>query len=295
MIENHEITFLRRLESEYTLKQLFDIEQTYTKSEHKIMDYILQNQAQICLMSITELSSCLHISESTISRFCKHAGFEDFKDLKRGLGELLTKESPATKMAATLATKEDDLVTSMFCKQQLYLDKTRQSIEQKVLENAAFMISKARTIYIHGKGASYSLAVLLQFRLNRFFPQVVLLPCGSSELFEALQHISNQDLVITFGFQSVPVEGKVLLDYRHTKHYKTILFTSKLYDEASARADLNLFAYRGEPEEFHSMASAVVLIDTLTLVLASLTEIESVQKLSNLHKLKEHYQNQIPK
>ena len=63
------------------------------------------------------------------------------------------------------------------------------------------MILSADTVWIYSKGASVSMAELLRFRLNRFGKRVMLLPPGSSELFEHMNFFTEKDLVILFGFQ----------------------------------------------------------------------------------------------
>ena len=84
----------------------------------------------------------------------------------------------------------------------------------KDVEDAISAIIKARRIYIHAKGAALSMAQLLKFRLTRFGLSLTILPPGSSELFEEMNFITPEDLLILFGFQNIPREARVLLDYR---------------------------------------------------------------------------------
>ena len=62
---------------------------SYTKAEKKIINYIYQHPSAVIFMSIQQLSEALGISESTISRFSRHAGYEDFKALKHHLQKSL--------------------------------------------------------------------------------------------------------------------------------------------------------------------------------------------------------------
>ena len=54
----------------------------FTKSERKIVDYVLEHPAETQYISITDLSAVCEVAVSTISVFCrklKLGGFNDFK------------------------------------------------------------------------------------------------------------------------------------------------------------------------------------------------------------------------
>ena len=56
--------------------------ENFTKSEKKIVDYVLEHQKETQYISITDLSAACDVAVSTISVFCrklKLAGFNDFK------------------------------------------------------------------------------------------------------------------------------------------------------------------------------------------------------------------------
>ena len=55
------------------------------------------------------------------------------------------------------------------------------------------------------------------------------------------------------------------------------------------RADMNLFVYRGEAKEYHSMTAPAALIDALVVAVSEKLGDEAVQRLSNLHRLKKAY------
>ena len=59
----------------------------FTKTERRIMNYILENPADFIHMSIGEAARRVGTSEPTISRFARHCGYSDFKELKTALLE----------------------------------------------------------------------------------------------------------------------------------------------------------------------------------------------------------------
>lgn len=73
---------------------MFNIDVTKLKDiDISIYKYILKNRDKVVFMTIRELSEELHVSTTTILRFCKKAGFEGFSELKVNLKKEVKTES----------------------------------------------------------------------------------------------------------------------------------------------------------------------------------------------------------
>lgn len=273
----------------------FNKDTNYTKTEQQIIDYLYQNASSFPFLTIGQLAKQLNVSEATVSRFARHSGYADFKEMRTALLSAVSPEAPAQKLSQTLYDNRSRSVADIFQRQQQYLEKTISYLEPDEIEKAVFAISNAKTIYLYGKGASHSLAELFAFRLNRFGLSVRLCSSGGSELFETMLNITAEDLVIIFGFQKTPCEAAVLLKHKQEIPYTTMLITSRLYHNEEAPADINLFVYRGENQEYHSMTTAMALIDALVLLTADHLDGISYEKLSELYRIKEKYKHDIPR
>ena len=139
------------------------------------------------------------------------------------------------------------------------------------------------------QSASASLGQLLLFRLRRLGIEAILLPSGGSEVLEGLSQARSDDLVVLFSFSKVSREGRMILEYQKQAGYRTLAFTSRSYLPEPDRADMNLFVYRGETKEYHSMTAPAALIDALVVAVSEKLGDEAVQRLSNLHRLKKAY------
>ncbi len=267
----------------------------YTKTEKKIIDYIYQNLPLIPFLSIGQLSVKLGISDATLSRFVRHAGYKDFKELKASILEQGENEPPAEKMNGTLAQSGENGIMELLRYQQFCLAKTMELLSGAEIEKAVDAITAASTVYLYGKGASSGLASLLFFRLNRLGKRAVILPPGGSEIFEGLIHAGKKDLIILFGFQKISNEARTILNHRTAAGYHTLLITGRLFDGEEKRADINLFVYRGEAREYHSMAAPTALIDALIILTAQKLGTPALDNLSGLYQLKEKYKEQIPR
>ncbi|MFR6331044.1 MAG: hypothetical protein ACLUOI_21070 [Eisenbergiella sp.] len=113
-----------------------------------------------------------------------------------------------------------------------------------------------------------SLASLLLFRLRRLGIQVQLIPSGGSEIFEGLSQAGKEDLVVMFSFSKVSAEGRAILEYGKETGCRTLAFNSRRYAPEEERADINLYVYRGEEQEYHSAAAPSAVVDALAAALS---------------------------
>lgn len=261
----------------------------YTKSDEKILEFMESHTDEFLFMSIGEVAKRLGISEATISRAARHLGYRDFKEMKNEIIIQKTGKGAAGKIAGTLQKTQGFDIGKWFAMQQECLSNTLRNFEQQEFSAAVSQIQNAENIYIHGKNASASSAQLLFFRLRRLGYRVFLVPSGGSEVIEGIVHAGKGDLVIIVSYSKVSVEGKMILEYAKTAGYRTLAFTSRLYAPQEQRADINLYVYRGEKEEFHSMTAPAAMIDALVLALSEKDQVETAQNLLKIQKLKEKF------
>ena len=81
----------------------------------------------------------------------------------------------------------------------------------------------------------------------------------------------------------------MILKYQKQAGYRTLSFTSRSYLPEDEQADMNLFVYRGEAKEYHSMTAPAALMDALVVAVSEKLGDEAVRRLSNLHQLKKAY------
>lgn len=58
---------------------------TLTKTQQMIAEYILDNSADACFMTSTEIAAKLGVSESSVIRFSRSLGFSGFMDFQKSL------------------------------------------------------------------------------------------------------------------------------------------------------------------------------------------------------------------
>lgn len=261
-----------------------------TKAESKILDYISTNTEAFLFAPIGQLAKQLDVSDATVSRFVRHVGCKDYKELKQLVMQQASGEGPAAKLAQTLQANEAFSPIQWLERQQQYLQKTLEHLDCRDFDEAAAALVKASRIFIHAKSASSSLGQLLLFRLRRLGFEVFLLPSGGSEILEGLVQVRPDDLVVMFSFSKLSREGKIILDHQKMIGFRTLAFSSRTFIPKEEQADINLFVYRGEPKEYHSMMAPVAVVDALVVAVSQQMGDESMHTLSKLHAMKKRYE-----
>lgn len=264
---------------------------TFTKSDEKIRNYIEHYTDEFLFLTICQLAQRLEISEATISRFVRHTGYQDFKELKYAVMRQKSRQGAAGKAAGTLMKRQGFSMEDWMTYQKECMDQTLAGWNSGELDRAIEEIRKAKRILIHAKNASAALGQLLFFRLRRLGFDISLIPSGGTEVLEGIVHAGPEDLVILFGFSRVSAEGNLVLEYAKTAGYRTLLFTSRSDRLPDAGGDINLYVFRGPEEEFHSAAAAAAVVDGFVMALTEKMQPVSSQKLIRLQTMKKRWKS----
>lgn len=263
-----------------------------TANEAALLEFINQHSDRFLFLSIAQLAETLSMSEATVSRFARHVGCRDFKHLKQVvLAQTQTRTSPADKLAATLAEGDGAPLPHWLEQQRYCLEKTEALLDPAEFHRAVQAIVEARRVFVYAKNASRSMAELLRFRLRRIGVDVRLLAGAGNELLEGLAAAGPGDLVVVFSFSKRSTEGAILLDWQREAGYRTLLFTGQLSPLPDPQPDIRLFVYRGEANEYHSMAAPAAIVDALVLGVSAKLGDRAVDRLARLRALKQRYTN----
>ena len=137
-----------------------------TRADSKLLDYIANHTDEFLFSSIGQLARRLELSEATVSRFVRHVGCRDYKELKQVVMRQSALDGPAARLAGTIGG-EEFTAGAWLRRQQAYLQKTLENLDENAVQSAVQALAEARRVFIHARSASSSLAQLLFFRLRR--------------------------------------------------------------------------------------------------------------------------------
>lgn len=266
-----------------------------SRAHQRIADYISKNVENIPYLVEEDLAKACQVSIATVSRFWAEIGTRNLKDFRQRVkDELLLSPSRKLQSAFDKLNPGSGVGANILAGAD-YLQQSVERLEQADFDLGASLLGSARTVYIYAPGSAECLAALMEFRLNRFGVQVRRLERGGHELFDSLLGVSNQDVIVIFGFVSESPEMKVLFDFAASRACKTLLITDLAVSDMLEKADVSLYTARGQLWEFHSMVAPIAMIEALIVAVGKMREEEALASGEELHQLRRQYEKWLPK
>ena len=166
-------------------------------TSHVLASYLLDHLQEMDDITIRRLAEKTHASISSISRFCKDIGLEDFAELKSLLSSTTFHFETCSESRNPLRQKDDyvEAVTKS-------LEQVRESIDMKKLYQLAEEIRDHEKVYVFGILKGETAAMNLQTDLVMLGKKAITKVRYSQQLQE-LSRVQPEDLVILFSFKGI--------------------------------------------------------------------------------------------
>lgn len=176
---------------------------SFTKSETRIAQYLLNNAELALTMSIHEIAEEVGISAASITRFCHKLGYDNFKKMRTDL-------APA---ADELAVDDFQRVMGWFNDSEAlvknYLlgmnDVCRQALQlnsMKDIREIAQLIHDADTAYLFGIGASSIIACNLEEKLVKLRKRCIFHP-DSNFGVQVANNTTKNDVTVAISYSGL--------------------------------------------------------------------------------------------
>lgn len=118
---------------------------TFNDLDYNIYNYILNNGEQVIYMRIRDLATAIHVSTSTILRFCRKVGCDGFSEFK-------------VKLKLYLESESEESVKGMKEFAYEFMERTLKGNLDEVITEAAHEVVRANHVLFVGFGSSGILA-----------------------------------------------------------------------------------------------------------------------------------------
>lgn len=148
------------------ISHIRDMQQTFTRSEMRVAQLVLEDSQFIIEKNINEISAHVKVSMPTVTRFCKSIGVSGLRELKLKLSQNITLDSRFLSNDKTIYTLED-IAENILAKAQQALFQVGKQLDYTALSQAIELILQTEQIYAFGSGGISSM--LVNETINRFF------------------------------------------------------------------------------------------------------------------------------
>lgn len=229
---------------------------SFTKSEKRIADFIIESNSKVIDLTLSELAVMLNVGEATIVRFCRKMKLKGFQELKF----LLAIDDDGKQQETD---KHECIKNNLIQTIQI----TDSMIQQEEINHAIQLIEEAEYIYFFGIGTSGLAASLGESRLFRFGKQTKAVTDSHRQLMQA-SLCNEKNLIIIV---SVSGETKDLIEAAEVAiktGCKIITITNHITSTLAKLSDCVIISYGKvnlmNAGTFSSMVSQLFILDILT-------------------------------
>ena len=168
---------------------------------------------------------------------------------------------------------------------------TLEAVDHETFDLAVETILSAKNIYIVGIRSCAPLASFLAFYLNLIFDHVRLLNTNSSsELFEQMIRIGEEDVMIGISFPRYSMRTLKALEFANNRNAKVITLTDSIHSPMNLYSSCNLIARSDMASIVDSLVAPLSVINALVVALCMRKQKEVVATLESLEKIWDEYQ-----
>ena len=272
------------------------IDEGYSKfstGQKKLADFIKEDYDKAAFLTAAKMGEEVGVSESTVVRFAMALGYDGYPGFQKALGEMVrTKLNSIQRMEVTYGRiSQGEILTSVL---QSDIDKiklTMQSIDHESFELAVETILNAKKIYVIGIRSCAPLASFLGFYLNLICDNVVAVHTNSSsEIFEQLIRIDEDDVIIGISFPRYSMRTLKALEFASNRKAKVITLTDSVHSPMTLYSSCNLIARSDMASIVESLVAPLSVVNALVVALCMKKQDEVITTLETLERIWDEYQ-----
>ena len=264
-----------------------------SKGQKLLATYITDNYDKAVFLTAEKLGKVVGVSESTVVRFATYLGYKGYPEFQKALEELVrNKLNSIQRMEVTYGRiSQSKILETVLQSDAEKIKSTLEDIDQNAFELALDIILNAKHIYIIGIRSCAPLASFLAFYFNLMFENVHLLHTNnSSELFEQMVRISQDDVIIGISFPRYSMRTLKAMEFANNRNAKVITLTDSIHSPMNLYSSCNLIAKSDMASIVDSLVAPLSVINALIVALCMKKQDEVVSTLEMLEDIWDDYQ-----
>ncbi len=234
----------------------------FTKTEHKIYNYLTQPDTQVIYLSLTELCEACGAAEATVLRFFRKLGYKGLQDFKYSYAQEMSTGSPMAEQGTYKERISKNMIQAVQDSEQLADEETLQRILKT--------LNDRRQIVIFGVGASGIAGLDMQSRLLRIGRQATAIIDPHFQVMLA-SSLNEQSTVIAISISGGTKDIVDSVKIAKEKGAAIVVLTNYLKSPLTQYADhVLLGAAKENPLDSGSLVSKVAQLFLIDLICTGL-------------------------
>ena len=264
-----------------------------SKGQKLLANYIIDNYDKAVFLTAAKLGEIIGVSESTVVRFASFIGYKGYPEFQQALeGLVRNKLNTSDRIEITNGgIEQNGVLRTVLSSDALKIKNTMESIDEAAFDNAVETILNARRIYVVGIRTCAPLASFLSFYLNMIFDNVVNLQTSStSELFEQMIHITEEDCIIGISFPRYSMRTLKALEFANNRRANVITITDSIHSPMNLYSSCNLIAESDMHAAVDSLVAPLSVINALIVALCNKRQTQVAKNLEMIEEVWNYYQ-----
>ena len=271
----------------YKKKILEKLENTkLTKKEKRIAEFFLDEEQRVFLMNVADIAKTIDVSDTSVIRFIKSLGFENFTDFKNsGQEDIKSRLDKTNDFIKNLDIIKENSI------EQLYIHKINEEVNkifnsnsQKQIKKISNLIMKAKNKYIVGFKSTAGIANFFGVRLGFMLENVSTFNIDDSVVVNSIFNIKQEDILIIFDYPMYSKAAVVLAKIARENKAKILLFTDSDNAPLAEYSDILYKVKLNGISVFNSLISTQILVEYLLTYISQFIEEKAKVRFSKIRK-----------
>ena len=257
-----------------------------TKKEKRIAEFFLDEEQRVFLMNVADIAKTIDVSDTSVIRFIKSLGFENFTDFKNsGQEDIKSRLDKTNDFIKNLDIIKENSI------EQLYIHKINEEVNkifnsnsQKQIKKISNLIIKAKNKYIVGFKSTAGIANFFGVRLGFMLENVSTFNIDDSVVVNSIFNIKQEDILIIFDYPMYSKAAVVLAKIARENKAKILLFTDSDNVPLAEYSDILYKVKLNGISVFNSFISTQILIEYLLTYISQFIEEKAKIRFSKIRK-----------
>ena len=264
-----------------------------SKGQKRLAEYVKENYDKAVFLTAARLGEIVGVSESTVVRFATQLGYRGYPEFQKALEELVrNKLNSIQRMEVTYGRIDRSEILATVLQSDIEkIKQTLESVDNHAFELAVDTILAAKKVYVIGIRSCAPLAKFLTFYLNLICENVTAVNTNSSsEIFEQLIRVSEDDVVIGISFPRYSMRTLKALEFASNRKATVITLTDSVHSPMTLYSSCNLIARSDMASIVDSLVAPLSVINALVVALCMKKQKEVITTLETLEQIWDEYQ-----
>ncbi len=266
---------------------------TLSKGHKKIANAVLYQYEKVAYMTAAKVGKLVGVSESTVVRFASELGYSGYAEFQQAVQELVRRKlTPNQRIEVTKQRMgNSDILETVMESDINKIKYTLSNLDKQTFSNSVDAILKAKNIYIMGARATEPVAKLLYYNLSLIFDNVRFVnPTSSTEVFEQMFSVSEEDLLIAFSFPRYSTKMVRGVKFAKNKGATVIVFTDSDISPLAEHATYLLTAQSDMASFMDSLVAPVSIINAIVVEITARCEKRIRERFDTLEAIWDEYE-----